>query len=119
MKFTPDDNQRCTVCGKSGPEKACTLCVAKYGRQYDLSTPDGRYQARVAEQGSPLEQQRRLVEAYELKSQAARSKQQPMIEKLTVKLARARVALDAGQHNELVEALKGAERLSKKIRECD
>jgi hypothetical protein len=28
-------------------------CVAKYGQHYDLDAPDGRFQARQEEQGSP------------------------------------------------------------------
>jgi hypothetical protein len=66
-EYKSDVNHRCSVCGRIGPEKACRACVKNYGTRFDLTTADGRYQSRVAEQGTSDERWRREQEAKEVK----------------------------------------------------
>lgn len=103
-----DEYQRCSVCGKSGPEKACKSCVVKYGTRFDLTTPDGRFQARQVEQGSFLERNRE-------RSEKAEAGREAVIEKLTGKLFLAQEAIGKRRFTELAASLKGIERLAKKL----
>lgn len=114
-EFKSDVNQRCSICGKIGPEKACSKCVKKYGNRFDLMTADGRYQARVAEQGTSDERCRREQEAKEVKRAKLREKREPLVAELTGKLASAQAALREGRFMDVAEALKGVGRLASKI----
>lgn len=102
-------NQRCTVCGKLGPAKACITCAAKYGDRFDLNTPAGRFQARQEEQGSPLEKMNReITEMAE--------KREEWLRMLVDKLDRARAAVETGRYQDIADCVKGIERLAKKVK---
>jgi hypothetical protein len=115
--------RRCTVCGKTDTEIACDTCIIKYGGRYDLSSPDGRFQARQEEQGSPLERQRLQSEAehkkLEDKRQMLREKREPLFNKMNDKLNAAQTALFNSSFKDMAEALKGIERLAKKLLETE
>lgn len=110
-----NDNQRCSICGKAGPEKACSRCVTKYGNRFDLMTADGRYKARIAEQGTSDERWQREQQAKEVKWAKLREQREPLVAELTGKLASAQAALREGRFMDVAEALKGVGRLASKI----
>ena len=72
--------------------------MKKYGKRFDLTTADGRYQARIVEKAK-LSNQR-----------------EPLVEELAGKLASAQAALGEGHYVDVAEALKDIGRLAKKLK---
>lgn len=74
------------MCGEIGPEKACSSCVEKYGNRFDLSTADGRYQARVAEQGTYDDRSRQESNRKDPKLAKLREQRELLVAELSEKL---------------------------------
>jgi hypothetical protein len=105
-------NLRCTVCGSPGHDKACIKCIQKYGTTYDLTTPDGRYTARVAEQGTLTDRLKLEIKRRE----ELEERRKPLISRIKEKLVEADSALQEARYHDLATTLKGIELLSKKLK---
>lgn len=105
-------NIACRVCGADSEDKVCAKCVSKYSELFDLHTPDGRYAARVAEQGTSEDRWQREQERREELDE----RRKPLIKRIQEKLTDADIALQENRFADLAATLKGIELLSKKLK---
>lgn len=137
----------CRVCGRleATIHKVCKSCREKYEDKYDLSTPDGRYEAKREERGvykisychicfsDALGEKAcpKCIAKYgkkydlttnkgiELVKQEKRDKESKKWEAARVqmvdKVNRAKAAIDNHDYREAAKELKGIERISKKV----